>query len=86
MMAFTVSLSLCGASIQNIWSKWNEDPKIMNFVEKSMSISSIPFPTVTVCPQTKVLSYKLDLSMSLGPKMYKQNLNSWEPFNLSERE
>lgn len=48
--AFSVSICLCGASIQNIWEKWTETPLVMSLSEKELTVSEIPFPMVTVCP------------------------------------
>lgn len=37
----------------NIWDKWNNNPVIVSFAEKSTPVWQIPFPAVTVCPETK---------------------------------
>lgn len=37
----------------NIWDKWNNNPVIVSFAEKSTPVWQIPFPTVTVCTETK---------------------------------
>lgn len=52
---------LFSMSIQNIWMKWNTNPVTYSFSEKQVSISSIPFPMITVCPETKTMRDKLDL-------------------------
>lgn len=33
----------------------------MSFTEKESPISSVPFPTVTICPETKASRDKLDV-------------------------
>lgn len=37
----------------NIWWKWNNNPVIVSFAEKSTPVWQIPFPAVTVCMETK---------------------------------
>lgn len=46
--------------------KWYEKPVIMILSEKEKPISMIPFPTVTICPQTKLYKNKLDLTNLYG--------------------
>lgn len=33
--------------------KWDQNPVIISFAEKSTPASAITFPAVTVCPETK---------------------------------
>lgn len=47
--------------IGNVWSHWNESAVIMNYAEMAQ-ISTIPFPTIFVCPWMQTLKSKLDLS------------------------
>jgi len=37
----------------NIWNKWDQSPVIVSFAEKSTPVWQIPFPAVTICPETK---------------------------------
>lgn len=62
LIAFGLSLWLCGSSIQSIWSKWHYTPVTMSLTEKETSVSSIAFPSVIICPQTKTYKLKFDLS------------------------
>lgn len=64
IVAFSVSVWLCGVSIHNIWLKWHKNPVSMSFTENEMPISTIPFPTVTVCPETKTYASKLNLTLA----------------------
>lgn len=41
--------------------KWNETPVTLSFTEKEATISMIPFPAITICPETKANKDKLDL-------------------------
>ncbi|XP_017063341.1 pickpocket protein 28 [Drosophila eugracilis] len=48
-----LSVFTCVKLTLNIWDKWNNNPVIVSFAEKSTPVWEIPFPAVTVCPETK---------------------------------
>lgn len=50
---FGISIYGCGSLILNIWDKWNQSPVIVSFAERSTPVWQIPFPAVTICPETK---------------------------------
>lgn len=62
ILAFGVSLFLCGYFILKMWTKWEETPVIVTFAEQSMPVWSIPFPAVTICPVTKTSMEKLNFT------------------------
>lgn len=76
--AIALSFWLCSSSIHSIWIEWKEKPVKMSFSEEPVSISSIPFPTVTFCPETKVTRHKFKLS-PLNEARYRPN-----PLNLTD--
>lgn len=83
MIAFILSTSLCVISISSIWRKWNETPVTISFSEHNIPISSIPFPTVTICPETKAQKSKLDLFNAYHMmKTKKSNLSDIEYVHL----
>lgn len=47
------SIYACSDLIYKTWRKWNDTPVIVSFSEKSKSVWEIPFPAVTICPETK---------------------------------
>lgn len=53
IIAFIFSFLLYGFLIHNAWVKWDENPIIVTIVGKAIPVSAIPFPTVTICPETK---------------------------------
>lgn len=61
-----VSLCLCGLLVKDIWIKWQENPVTMSFTEKPLHFSSIPFPTITICPEMKTVKKKFDISNTLN--------------------
>ena len=65
LLAICTSIWLCGSSIQDMWHRWNQNPVQISFTEKDLPISSIPFPSVTLCPETKAKHDKLDVDSAL---------------------
>lgn len=61
-----LSVWTCGSMIRDIWIKWRDYPTTMSLTEEPLPISTIPFPTVTVCPRVKTLKEKLDLTSLFG--------------------
>lgn len=59
---FVIATMMSGNLIHDAWIKWNETPVIISFAEKSTSIWSIPFPAITICPQTKALKEKFNFT------------------------
>lgn len=45
---------------RDIWIHWRDNPVSTSFMQKDQPISTIPFPTVTICPNAKVSEGKLD--------------------------
>lgn len=82
-----MSLWLCVSFIHNIWIEWDENPVTTRDVTNSfnlINISTIPFSTVTICPEIKTWKQRFDISASLN---YLPNLSdrkyefSFETFN-----
>lgn len=55
IVAFLVSFFGCLTLILKIYEKWQLSPVIVSFAEKSTPVWQIPFPAVTICPETKAL-------------------------------
>ncbi|XP_005176877.1 pickpocket protein 28-like [Musca domestica] len=53
IIVFIITIYLCTSIIVKIYMKWCETPVIVSFSEKSTPIWSIPFPAITICPETK---------------------------------
>jgi acid-sensing ion channel, other len=64
---FLVMLVACNKLIFDVYLKWNQNPVIVSFANRPTSVWDIPFPAVTICPETKVEAYKLNIT-----KMYHQ--------------
>lgn len=53
IISFVISIVLCTILIRNLWIKWEESPVFVSFAERSTAVWEIPFPAVTICPETK---------------------------------
>ena len=83
IIAFLISITGCSVLIYNIYNKWQLSPVIISVAEKSTPIWEIPFPAITICPQTKVKNDFLNFT-----KAFKIMINtpSDEPYNLTTDE
>lgn len=59
-----VALGLCGLVIENNYSKWQMSPVKTNKIKNSIS-ETIPFPTITICPEIKTMKSRFDLTSTL---------------------
>lgn len=59
IIAFLISVTGCSVLIVKIYNKWQLSPVIVSFAEKSTPVWQIPFPAITICPETKVTSDQL---------------------------
>ncbi|KAL9702139.1 hypothetical protein quinque_005657 [Culex quinquefasciatus] len=64
IVVFLLSVYGCGRLIQNIYRKWDQTPVIVSFNEKSTPVWQIPFPAVTICPETKMKLQYLNFTAS----------------------
>lgn len=74
IIAFGLSTYLCGTLIHNVWIKWDQSPVIVSFAEKSTPVWAIPFPAVTICPETKTYMEKLNFTDTFN--LLRDNLTS----------
>lgn len=62
IIASVISLLGVCFMFREVKIKWQNSPVIVKFVEKPISILELPFPAVTICPQTKVRSEFLNFT------------------------
>ncbi|XP_052873202.1 pickpocket protein 28-like [Anopheles cruzii] len=62
MIVCLVSLYGCGRLIHSVYTKWDRDPVVVTFAEKTVPVYSIPFPAVLICPEIKVRKEVFDFS------------------------
>lgn len=57
-------LSVIGTVLvtKDVYTKWQKSPVIVSFAEKYTRVSEIPFPAVTICPETKARSSILNFT------------------------
>ncbi|RZB39769.1 ASC domain containing protein, partial [Asbolus verrucosus] len=51
---FIISLCACVLSIYEVYKKWERSPVIVNFANRGTPVDNIPFPAVTICPESKI--------------------------------
>lgn len=83
IIAFFVSLFGCAVLILNIYEKWQLSPVIVSFAEKSTPVWQIPFPAVTICPETKAMAEHVKFTRAYH--ILKANA-SREAWNLTDTE
>lgn len=78
MCAFTLSVIACFVFIYQVWEKWHNTPVMVTFDEESTPISKIPFPSVTICTDTKskqrTFNYTDYYYKLINDKEFKENL------------
>lgn len=53
LCAFVLSIYCCSTTIAKVYHRWNDTPVIVSFSENYMPVSSIPFPAITICSETR---------------------------------
>ncbi|XP_050509577.1 pickpocket protein 28-like isoform X2 [Diabrotica virgifera virgifera] len=53
LIVFAIALSSCVYAILEVYQKWIRSPVIVTFATQETPIYSIPFPAVTICPESK---------------------------------
>ncbi|XP_037296673.1 pickpocket protein 28 [Manduca sexta] len=62
LILFLLSVSICSYQIRNVWIKWGNTPVIVSINERLVPVSEVPFPSVTICPQSKISKFDYDYS------------------------
>ncbi|XP_053675517.1 pickpocket protein 28-like [Anopheles nili] len=66
VLVFLLSMGGCGVMIYKAYVKWNQAPIIVTFSEKTTPVWEVKFPAVTICPETKVPSAKLNFTAEIN--------------------
>lgn len=53
IFAIITMIVCCSISISNLWHIWQKNPLIITLAERPTRVWEIPFPAVTLCPETK---------------------------------
>lgn len=70
----------CGKLIYDAYTKWNERI-IVSFGEETTSVWEIPFPSVTLCPETKFDTAHLNFTAVFNKMSF-----SGELYNITDKE
>lgn len=68
----------CAHLIYQTWNKWNYNPVIVSFDDKMTSISEIPFPAITICPESKTNPSKFNYTDICKKVFNNESLTEWE--------
>lgn len=60
VLVFGVSVYSCSDLISKAIDKWHHSSVIISFSERTTPVLEIPFPAVTICPETKAMSTVLN--------------------------
>jgi amiloride-sensitive sodium channel len=77
-IVFTISLGACGTSIYWIYQDWEQSPVIVNFANRGTPIYKIPFPAVTICPESKSVQKKFNYTDIINRKENQMNITAEE--------
>ena len=83
IIAFLISVTGCSILIYKIYNKWQLSPVIVSFAEKSTPVWEIPFPAITICPETKVTNDDLAFTKAYTTIV---STTPGEPYNLTTDE
>ncbi|CRK87601.1 CLUMA_CG001397, isoform A [Clunio marinus] len=75
VVALVISVIGCSIMINRVYKKWNTSPVIVSFAEKSTPVWQIPFPAVTICPETKALKKHIDFTEGFTMKLHNNTDN-----------
>lgn len=62
IISVSTSICMCAGFLFGTWIKWNDVPLIITFADEATPISSIPFPTITICNDFMVNTSALNYS------------------------
>lgn len=71
IIIFIITLYFCISIIVKIYVKWHETPVIVTFSEESTPVWNIPFPRLTICPETK-------RELKVNGKSFRENIFLWK--------
>lgn len=62
IVSSVISIVCCSILIRRTYVDWQQSPVIVTFSDKPTPVWKIPFPAVTICPETKALKKYVDVS------------------------
>ncbi|XP_015838363.2 pickpocket protein 28-like [Tribolium castaneum] len=80
---FVICLAACGYFIHAVYQKWDSSPVIVSFATTRTVIFDIPFPSVTICPESKVVPSIFNYTKVLQKKENWLNVTEAENTNFT---
>ncbi|KAJ0172809.1 hypothetical protein K1T71_011948 [Dendrolimus kikuchii] len=66
LIVVIASITMCSLLIHNVWIKWQNSPIIITMDEKLVPVDSVPYPSLTICPQIKIKDNPFKFQADLG--------------------
>ncbi|RZC40060.1 ASC domain containing protein [Asbolus verrucosus] len=77
-IVFLICLIACITSIYGVYKKWEGSPVIVNFANQGTPIHKIPFPAITICPESKASQHSFNYTKLMQKKQDKIPLTPLE--------
>ncbi|KAJ8923402.1 hypothetical protein NQ315_001960 [Exocentrus adspersus] len=84
LVLFCISLWICISLIIDTWKKWETSPVLVSFAKSPTPVWEIPFPALTICPETKAKQTKYNFTDAYDRYKYDGNLTDEELKHLSD--
>ncbi|XP_031636172.1 pickpocket protein 28-like [Contarinia nasturtii] len=75
LISIGVALWYSGSMIQKTYIEWQENPVKISTTDTRSLIETIPFPTLTICPDIKAQKHKLNIASALESLKSQSNLS-----------
>lgn len=66
IILFSIMTCICSKLTWNSYNKWKDNPIIISQENQMSTVSSIPFPAVTICPYKKLNMEERNMSKFLS--------------------
>ncbi|CAG9863466.1 unnamed protein product [Phyllotreta striolata] len=81
-VVFVITLCIALYSIMQVYQKWIKSPVIVTFSTMETPIYTIPFPSVTICPESKTAQYLYSHQKVVNDFFFNRNVSDEDLENL----
>lgn len=82
IVAFFISLIACIYLMSSTYAKWQSAPILVSFNERATPAWQVPFPAITICPESKTSADVLDIDSLIKSTMNNQRISDEEQMSL----
>ncbi|XP_048479067.1 pickpocket protein 28 [Plutella xylostella] len=79
LVTIAVSVACCSYLIRNVFAKWWDSPVIVAFNKEMVHVGSVPFPSITICPNWSILKEEYnytDVAIKFSNPNSKSNMST----------